>query len=238
VYRLQVELDDLQRKAADAARQWEASANLVEQFKTSLTKAEEDCVALLEDCNTPAVLGNLPTNPIAKMYLSNVKKFSSYATCKVELEERVERLTTSLQGCSRRLTVLLAHLEELRGGEDAVVMHPEPLANSDVDILNMGDAPVLPSVPMCYICKDRFPHSDILLCSCLHVYHLWYVAQWFKSNASCAVRACGLKHPFWYRSWGFGDYEDILARTEEKVIGGSTVTVIRDEFLGDGIRTS
>ena len=60
-------------------------------------------------------------------------------------------------------------------------------------------------VSLTVVCEFPFPQNDVIVCSCLHVYHPWCARMWFENNATCAMSGCGLVHPNWFTSFGFGE---------------------------------
>jgi hypothetical protein len=95
---------ELKPKAAQAARKWEASSSLVEQFKASLIEAGKDCPDSTSGDDILAPTQKPGIGPIVKMYYSNVQKLSSYAASKAHLEGKLEQTSRHLRGCTFQLT--------------------------------------------------------------------------------------------------------------------------------------
>jgi hypothetical protein len=58
------------------------------------------------------------------------------------------------------------------------------------------------------LCKCLFPHNDIVVTSCRHLYHLWCAAIHFRSQSTCIEGTCGARmSPKWFMSFGFGKFD-------------------------------
>ena len=57
-------------------------------------------------------------------------------------------------------------------------------------------------------CKGLFPHNDIVVSSCRHLYHPWYVPNYFKLHSKCYETSCEARMSLeWHLSFGFGKFD-------------------------------
>lgn len=234
----EVQLQDKKAKVAQATVQWEACFHLVAQFKSSLIESGQDCSVLPGEEDMEAATKQIGIGPILKMYYSNVKNLSAFAATKSALESELLTASTATTATSTRLLALQAYLDELAAGKDAVRMRPLPSCYEDDVVVPRSTQPLLPPSLKCSICSDGFPLWDVILCSCQHVYHPWCAAQWFRSNVRCAALDCGLVPPLWYNSWGFGQYNKLLAEIEKEGQRTTLPDVPSSQLLGEARKTA
>ena len=56
--------------------------------------------------------------------------------------------------------------------------------------------------------KCSFPHSDIVVTNCKHLYHLWCAAIHFRSQSTCIEGICGARVSHeWFMNFGFGEFD-------------------------------
>ena len=61
-------------------------------------------------------------------------------------------------------------------------------------------------VTVCCLCSFPFPHSDIVISSCRHLYHPFCASVLFSNNKACVAMDCkSFSHPEWHRSFGWGE---------------------------------
>lgn len=106
----------------------------------------------------------------------------------------------------RTLQAQQARLNEesqlLKSGGRASGMQPwpmyypaEPPTENDVKYI---------AITVCSLCSFPFPNFDIVVASCLHIYHPWCALVIFGKGSKCSMRLCnGDVHPSWHQSFGW-----------------------------------
>ena len=158
-----------------------------------------------------AASSQMGLGPIMKMFHSMQKKLEVYAAAKSSSETAILEAQAVHRANTAHLSVLQAYLVDLSARRDGVFMRPLPICNTEEVCSRTTREPILPSSPVCCVCCDAFPLWDIILCVYQHVYRPWCASHWFKNNVMCAVSMCGLVSHLWYNSFGFGQYDKVLA---------------------------
>lgn len=106
---------------------------------------------------------------------------------------------------------LLAQSWSLKRGRVGASFSPRPMvyASTEENILcetNIGSESFFHGVTVCCLCSFPFPHCDIVISSCRHMYHPFCASVLFSNSQTCVARGCkSLSHPEWHRSFGWGE---------------------------------
>lgn len=114
-----------------------------------------------------------------------------------------------------QLSSLSSQLLDLKRGQSGLALHPHPITSSlSSSYKDLGFV----KVTNCVVCDLPFPLSDILVCSCRHLYHPWCAITWFRTACKCVEKSCNsIVHPNWYKSFGFGEPHAALGEKAEEL---------------------
>jgi hypothetical protein len=90
-------------------------------------------------------------------------------------------------------------------------MHPHPLCNLEVK----SNIPLnFLKIAPCVVCLCGFPHNDVVVFVCRHLYHPWYVLIHFKHKSKCVDPHYRTNmSPEQFKSFGFKEFvKDLLER--------------------------
>ena len=93
-----------------------------------------------------------------------------------------------------------------------MVYSPEdpPLPSCD-----FGDDSKFFRITACSLCSFPFPHNDIVVSSCKHLYHPFCASVVFSRNSKCMAEGCqDFSHPEWHRSFGWREPDAKLSERE------------------------
>ena len=183
----------------------------MQEIQSSLSEAGQECSVSAGVEEIAAASSQVGLGPIMKMYYSTLKKLEAYAAAKSLSENALSEEQAASRANRARLSALQAYLADLFARRDGVLMRLLPICQNEELRLKTNGEPALPSRLTCCVCCDPFPFWDIILSVCQHLYHPWCASYWFKSNVMCAVPMCGLVPQPWYNSFGFGQYDKVLA---------------------------
>ena len=61
-------------------------------------------------------------------------------------------------------------------------------------------------ITVCSLCSFPFPHNDIVVSSCRHLYHPFCASVVFSNTNKCTAVGCkAMSHPEWHRNFGWGE---------------------------------
>ena len=151
---------------------------------------------------------------------------NNFSILETNLRTTLDNVTGKVLGTQSRLAALEKHLQDLSRGRHGVLLHPHPQVNHFEDFLTMWTTEVTLKIPHCSAYMEGFHHGDVLLCSCMHMYHPWCAGQWFRVTSLCAHRHCGEVHSMWLKSWDFPFAKAPVGVPEDDVHLGGKVRVI------------
>jgi hypothetical protein len=120
------------------------------------------------------------------------------------IESELQQVLTNLDLKQTQLAAMTEELSRLKRGGCPSGLQPWPLIYPD----NRPGGPVLQyvHVTICSLCGFEFPNFDIVVASCVHLYHPWCALVVFgKGSGRCVKSNCGgYPHPDWFKSFGWG----------------------------------
>lgn len=73
-------------------------------------------------------------------------------------------------------------------------------------------------VSICSLCGFGFPHRDIIVAGCMHVYHPWCAYSVFGKGERCVAKTCSATvHPSWFQSFGWSTPSEELVQEGAKL---------------------
>lgn len=151
-------------------------------------------------------------NTTLALQQAEFESISAEQSLKVDKHESLVKRTDFLEG---QLASLTAQLNSLKRGQPGFALHPHPITSSISSRLN--DHGYI-KITNCVVCDLPFPFSDILVCSCRHLYHPWCAITWFRVSWKCKEKTCeSIVHPNWYKSFGFVEPHAALGEKAEEL---------------------
>jgi hypothetical protein len=127
-------------------------------------------------------------------------------------EKPLEDLEKHTVYCELQCNALGDQFLSLKRKGSGFILQPHPLVYpSEV----VDRKPDFIKINPCVCCKGLFPHNDIVVSSCRHLYHPWCAAIHFKLHSKCYETSCEARmSPEWYLSFGFGEFDKDMKEQE------------------------
>ncbi len=94
----------------------------------------------------------------------------------------------------------MKQLLHFKKGNKGVSTHPHLMSYVDAMDNKIDNV----QVTLCVVCNGPFLLSNIIVCNCRQLYHLWCVAIQFKVANNCRDELCAsVIHPKWLKNFGF-----------------------------------
>ena len=124
-------------------------------------------------------------------------------------ELELQSVEAFLEGRQKQFNALAAENFQLKRGNSNASFWPRPMVYSqDVSTSpseTLDDCSSL-AIGVCCLCLFPFPHNDIVVSSCRHLYHPFCASVVFVNSCKCLAKGCGeVPHPEWYNSFGWGE---------------------------------
>ena len=136
------------------------------------------------------------------------KHAGQYSQLCGELEQK-EKVVQDLEHrsvyCDLQNNALGEQLLSLKKRQGGIRLYPHPLVYPAESQEPRAD---FLKITTCVLCKCSFPHSDIIVTSCRHLYHPWCAAIHFRHHSTCIDGTCGARlSPEWCLSFGFREFD-------------------------------
>ena len=81
-----------------------------------------------------------------------------------------------------------------------------PLEGTPMELTSSSNETAFMGITLCSLCSLPFPHCDIIVSSCRHLYHPFCASILFVNDNKCMAVGCkAMAHPEWHRSFGWGE---------------------------------
>ena len=111
-------------------------------------------------------------------------------------------------GAMKRMQVNALRAEYAHLSCGAAGLHMRPLPMVYTSNSNCGHVGSIDTGECC-VCGFSFPHSDIIVSSCRHVYHPWCALVVFSKGSNCCAIGCNHAQPIqWMMSFGWRGVRD------------------------------
>lgn len=217
---IRMELKCIKKDLEEALKEKEDICKKVESMRMALGTMGQTC----EDCRSK-IAANPDGADAIKLQMTleffnttlalqqaEFESISAEQSVKVDKHESLVKRTDFLEG---QLASLTSQLNSLKRGQPGFALHPHPITSS---ISFPLDDHGYIKIANCVVCDLSFPFSDILVCSCRHLYHPWCAITWFRTSWKCKEKSCeSIVHPNWYKSFGFVEPHVALQEKAEEL---------------------
>lgn len=81
-----------------------------------------------------------------------------------------------------------------------------PMEENPLELTSFSAETSFLGITVCSLCSFPFPHNDIIVSSCRHLYHPFCASVVFSNTNKCMAVGCkAMSHPEWHRSFGWGE---------------------------------
>jgi hypothetical protein len=214
-----MEIKGLKASLNTAAQKRDAAAHDVREVELMIQSLRAQMQMLTTQSSSTAASTKDETKMeiIADMLRENETKLHA-ATSEAEKREcELREVQASMTLKQSSVSALTDEISLLRRGSRPSGLKPWPMIYPDTT--PGGPALRYIEITACCLCGFEFPDSDIIVANCLHLYHPWYAVVVFGKGVRCVqAKCCGLPHPNWHKSFGWGlSNEDMLDQT--KILG-------------------
>ena len=135
----------------------------------------------------------------------NEGKYKDFCDELERKEKSVKDLEKRIVYCEFQCSALADQLLTLKRKGSGFILQPHLLV---YPLEPIDRKPDFIKINPCVCCKGLFPHNDIVVSSCRHLYHPWCVAIHFKLHSKCYETSCEARMFLeWYLSFGFSEFD-------------------------------